>query len=51
MLEYTTNNLILPFLESEVGINALYLDDALGFRVTHAHANLEGRGFAGLPEV
>lgn len=51
MLEYTTNNLILPVLESKSGVSALFLDDALSFRVTHAHADLEGRGFARLPEV
>jgi hypothetical protein len=51
MLEYTTNVLILPFPESKVGISALFLDDALSFRVTHAHADLKGRRFPRLPKV
>ena len=47
----TTDNLILPFLESEVGVGALDLDHTLSFRVPHAHAELEGRWFACLPQV
>jgi len=47
----TTDNLILPFLESEVGISALDLDLTLNFRVPHPHAELEGRWFACLPQV
>ena len=45
------NNLILPFLESKVGVSALFLDDTLNFRVTRAHADLEGRRFARLSKV
>ena len=47
----TTDNLILPFLESEVGVSALDLDHTLNSRVPHAHAELEGRWFACLPQV
>jgi hypothetical protein len=55
MLKYIyggiANDLIFPFRESEVGISALCLNDGLSFKVTHAHADLEGRRFARLPEV
>ena len=47
----TTDSLILPLLESEVGASALDPDHMLDFRVPHAHAELEGRWLACLPQV
>lgn len=46
-----TDKLILPFLEPEVGLSALGLDDTLNFRVSRAYAELEGRWATRLPQV
>jgi hypothetical protein len=46
-----TDKLILPFLEPEVSLSALSLDDTLNFRVPRVYAELEGRRTTRLSQV
>ena len=47
----TTDQSILPFLEAEVRISALRLDDTLNVRMTCAHTELERHRFTQWPEA
>jgi hypothetical protein len=50
-LGLTTDQLILPFLEVEIGISALRLDDTLHIGVSYAHAELKRCWCAHCPVV